>query len=303
MRLPFPTTDDPLRLADWCELDAILQRDRTSSQGDLEEGLSLSGLLGDDRQLVESLAIDVYLELANRVDAAGSAYPFELKGRVLRLRGALDDYAGYVFCLCLSYFGHKVTKGELMFPRRMFENLCCVAAKNFVGGDVTRFAFPRDAVSSHLRAVVEELPTSFQGALREMCRLIGEGEYRDRPTQGGLDRKLDVVAWRHFEDRLPGKLLLFGQCASGNDWENKVYELNPDAVCKSWMRTQPISPIIKGFFIPHRIAPERWEDMSRLAGVIFDRCRIAFWLAGPTPVGASRPYTAWARAAIAKGCV
>jgi hypothetical protein len=106
---------------------------------------------------------------------------------------------------------------------------------------------------------------------------IGEGQtFREQPVGSTKDSHLDVVAWRDSPDRLPGKLLLFGACASGSDWHEKVFELNPDSFCQKWMAEQPVS-FVKAFFIPHRIHLKDWKHHSWDGGIIFDRCRIAFW--------------------------
>ncbi|MGH9429871.1 MAG: hypothetical protein ACRD2L_26605, partial [Terriglobia bacterium] len=148
-----------------------------------------------------------------------------------------------------------------------FEDLSCVAAQNFVGGEVVRFASPRSF-----------LPGQFSKAVDAVCRLIKEGQgFRGQATLSRQDDTLDVVAWRHFKDELSGKLVLFGQCASGRNWEGKAGELSPRVFCESWMIEKPPSPVLKAFFIPHRVDPLRWDFINRRAGIVFDRCRIAYW--------------------------
>ena len=95
-----------------------------------------------------------------------------------------------------------------------------------------------------------------------------------------MDRALDVVAWRDFNDQSPGKLLLFGQCASGNDWDKagKLAELNPQEFFEEFMMSVPASPFVKAYFIPHRVERRYWTYYTRHSGMIFDRCRIASWI-------------------------
>ena len=115
-----------------------------------------------------------------------------------------------------------------------------------------------------------------------LCRKhIGEGEgFRDKSSLASKDGGVDVVAWHDFPDGLPGKLLLFGACASGKDWEDKIDELQPGPFCGEWMLDQPVSPLIKAFFTPHRIEQAYWSKHSRRGGILFDRCRIASWTTG-----------------------
>jgi len=44
------------------------------------------------------------------------------------------------------------------------------------------------------------------------------------------------------------------------------------------MQVGPVSPSpIKSFFTPYRVERDKWEFYARKAGILFDRCRIAFW--------------------------
>ncbi len=290
LALPLPATN-PLRLADWLELTALLAPDGNSSVGDLERALAASGVLQgggpedtDDlsgRDAASLKCLEVFRELEARDRAAAEAYAFQLdpKGVLLR-RHETTHFSAYVFCLCLSYTRFTHIPGSRTFPRRYFEDLACLAAQNYLNGESVRFAAPRTV-----------LPGRFYEALDQLCRLMIEGgPHRRRDRQAGQDRKLDVVAWRHFPDRQAGKVLMFGQCASGDDWADKLGELNPDAFCKSLLVGQPISPFIRAFFMPHRVESADWEDTCRQGGIVFDRCRLAYWAHQSPPPADSQKY-------------
>jgi len=211
--------------------------------------------------------MEVFTELSDRSRSAGAAYPFKLDGSVLRLRSSLEDFPVYVFCLCISSLRFKQRKGATFFPRRVFEQLASVALSNYVEGESVRFGSPRT-----------ELPGPFKNAIAQLSMRLGEGEgYRHQQTPIGQDRTLDVVAWKPFVDELPGKLIVFGQCASGADWEQKLSELQPIAFCQQWLINTPVVAPLKAFFVPHRVPIVRWQWVSRLGGVVFDRCRLSFW--------------------------
>jgi hypothetical protein len=175
-------------------------------------------------------------------------------------------------------------------PQKMFEHLSTVAARNYIGGNALRFGAPRDT-----------MPSSFKEAVDHLCRALGEGSgSRGGPTSGAKDDGLDLVAWRSFPDTLPGKVILFGQCAAGGDAFDKTGELKPHAFCDQWMRTHPVSGVIRAFFVPHRVEPQHWEKHNRDAGIIFDRCRVAYWVHRNDTLPDATIYSAWARQALKK---
>lgn len=266
LELPADEPTGTLRLADWLELSAIISPDHNTSRGDLESVLRRSSFAElHDGSAIEEKIIEVFDELDQRSKATLEAYPFELSYRgVLQLKSDnWQNFPAYIFCLCLSYFGTDHNE-----PRRLFEQVSCLAAKSYLQGSVVGFGFPRT-----------ELPSSFSDAVTEICRLMGEGEtYRDQPSLNRKDDTLDLVAWKDFSDKRPSKLLMFGQCASGLDWEGKLSELQPRTFCDNWMQETLVSPEpLKSFFIPHRVERSKWKFVARKSGVFFDRCRVAFW--------------------------
>ena len=273
--LPLPLATDRLKFADWIELTALLSADRNASTGDLSSALAAGSLVDQEgyedeaarREAIEMQVLDVFRELEARSVAAAEAYPFTLENTgVVTVNIGADQFSAYTFCLCLSYVPGKTKVGQL-YPYRMFEELAAVAARNFVGGEAVRFASPR-----------LHLPKRFTPALAAICAMMAKGSTRIRAQRAAKDAKLDVVAWRHFPDRLPGKLLLFGQCAAGEEWEDKLGELRPDDFCGAWLSEQPASQRVRAFFIPHRVVNVRWEDAARSGGLFFDRCRLAYWV-------------------------
>jgi hypothetical protein len=80
--------------------------------------------------------------------------------------------------------------------------------------------------------------------------------------------------WKHFPDRRAGKIILWGQCAAGRDWEDKL-SFHPDAFKKRWLQPDFANPLLKSIFIPHAVSPSRWDYFAAEAEILFDRCRIA----------------------------
>lgn len=254
---------DAIALADWLELSAIEAGDKNSSAGDL---LSVLALVRND-DVDDELSLEVIREIERREKATGEGYPFIVQhARVLQAKPNWKDHVAYVFCLCLSYFKWKSEKGAAINPWNLFEELSCIAAAQYFQGRVFHFG----SRSKDLK--------SFSRGVSELCRLIGEGQdFKQQPTLKRKDDKVDLVAWKEFLDSAPGKLIIFGQCAAGDDWDEKIDQLRPDVFWKQWMLEPETSPLIRSFYIPHRLPPEKWQFYARRTGILFDRCRIAYW--------------------------
>jgi len=267
--LELPTNDptDRIKLADWLEVSAILSPDNDSSRGDLESALRTASFDGiTDSDEVERKVLDVFSELEQRESAAACAYPFSVHSGVLKLKSEWENYPAYIFCLFLSYFGIKETRDT----PKLFEGISCQAAKNYIKGDAVGFGSPRKSLSA-----------AFPDAVTQLSILIGEGgRYRDQPSLSRKDDTLDVVAWVDFIDKSPCKIIMFGQCAAGENWGDKLAELQPSVFWDQWMADPLVSPTpIRSFFIPHRVETdnEKWILICRKAGIVFERCRIAYW--------------------------
>lgn len=277
--LPLPDSPtDTIKLADWMEFLALLSPDQNASRGDLEGALRIaSPFSAADDDAIENIIIGVFYELEDRSKAAGKAYPFKIEGPVLQTGPNWREYPSYVFCLCLSYLGGKEKKGSKVFPARYFEHISRDAAIQYLGGEGVRFASPREAT---------EISINFQDAIGKICKELNEGDgYKKGKGTGVKDDDVDIIAWKHFPDRNPGKIILFGNCATQSDWEaSKKSELDPDAFSQEWFLDPLRSKPIKSFFIPHRVEYKVFCYHLRRAGIIFDRCRIAYWLYTRGPI-------------------
>lgn len=257
--IPLPSeTADPIVLTDWLELLALSVDDGNASHGDLQRALNRLGVDGFD-----TICTACMRELHRRVAASKDNYPFSFTGTLLARNGDWRQYVPYVFCLLLSYCNDRMKRVKGTNHTLMFEQLACLAARGYLGGEVLRFGSPR-----------KELPAGFHDAIRHVCGAVKEWTPVAGKTLKRKDGGLDLVAWKPFPDEQIGKLILFGHCASGADWDAKINELQPNAFCTLWLSGDR-SPIVKTFFIPHRLPPELFADRAVSAGLFFDRCRIA----------------------------
>lgn len=288
--LPLPSETKKLdKLADWLELLALSSIDKDSSYGDLSSTLRRSATYEQDEEYlgqnlsqdhqIDEMCGQVFLELNNRLNSAQDSYPFEVSATSIKLKSnkTWENFPAYVFCLCLSYFG-GVEVQENNNPQILFEKISQYAAESFMGsernakGYAFRLGHPRD-----------ELPSSFSEAIDIICNLLLEGQGYRRSKKGKIKPKddgVDIIAWRETTDNLSSKIIMFGQCASNQslkEWERKLGDLKPKEFCEEWMIEVPESQLIKSFFVPHRPDYDRWSYIARRGGVIFDRCRIAYW--------------------------
>jgi hypothetical protein len=119
---------------------------------------------------------------------------------------------------------------------------------------------------------------AFRLIVNQLTHDLGEGGgFREQAIKGAKDDKVDLVAWRDFKDKWPSKLVMFGQCAAGADWLSKDRELAPQAFWDQWMSEGKVSQLLRSFYMPHRIRKDLWNKRARRTGLLFDRCRVAYW--------------------------
>jgi hypothetical protein len=261
----FPGSSLPEDLADWLELTAIQAADKNASAGDLERELKRLG-----KSNLEEIMGNVFTEIDRRETAAGvNAYPFERKDTSIELKAnGASGYPAYVFCLALSYCKWKIRKGAPENPWLLFEELAEFTAKNYLGGKAITFG-----TSCRQNKVGER---KFEKNINELAKKLGEGlGFRNQATFSAKDSKLDLVAWKGFQDGRASQIILFGQCAAGDNWTNKLSELNPRVFWDQWMALARVSSILRSVFMPHRIYDhEEWNKHARAARLLFDRCRV-----------------------------
>lgn len=279
--IPPAASDSPEELADWLEYTALLSADRDTSIWDLARVLNRSGstdVLDDpeDLEYAETGIDDASYQIAERAFAAieergrscGGAYPFEVGDSYIRLRQGGADCV-YTFLLLLSAKMAQAAPDKAAIC--LFEDLAAAAAANYFGA-------PQPGVGSAVFGFPRRmLARQFPKALDELCSQMGEGiGHVDRPrTKAQKDAKLDVVAWRHFADGRPGKLIAFGQCATGSNWRGKLTELQPRNFIRLWMREAPVLEPVRMFFTPERVDENLWLETAVNGGILFDRCRMA----------------------------
>ena len=124
----------------------------------------------------------------------------------------------------------------------VFQAVAVEAAAGVLGGESFSFGWPRPDGSAFLSALREVSRRLGLGTPLESVPLWSKGQEKDAG--------IDVIAWRGFADRRPGKLVLFGQVASGRDWTGKSVKTKASKFLMSWFSRQPTKHFVPAIFIP-----------------------------------------------------
>ena len=125
----------------------------------------------------------------------------------------------------------------------------------------------------------EEIGTRFIDAMKTLHERSGDWHWSpedglpaDGPAGAG-DEGLDFVVWKAIDNR-PGKIFILGQCACGNDWEEKFDDINLEKLWK-WIRPRPYPDPIRVFATPHHLSDGHLREAQREAGLVLDRARLS----------------------------
>ncbi|MBV9139805.1 MAG: hypothetical protein JO115_02585 [Pseudonocardiales bacterium] len=269
-------------LADWIEVCSIVDTDRRCSREDLISALRIAGGIdafeqfgpqGDvGSEMIQGLAESAMDIIENRAEIlSGGRYPFIVSSGGIATSTVISE-AGEIYQLLVlsSYFSGNIGGSNAEYTR-LFEDIAAVAARDYLGGSTTNAKIYQ--MGSPRRS---GQPSKFTDAVTDMCAKMHDGGLAKDQQQAVRmkDAKLDVVAWIPTPDRRQGKLIGFGQCATGKNWRDKISELQPDSWCASWMTDRFAVLPVRMFFIPHTIPSNDWLLVSYDAGMLFDRVRI-----------------------------
>ena len=263
---------DPVRLADWAELRVLYSQDTAISWESIRTEVDVEGLLEGKSeandpdtipdQASQSLVADAAREIQRRIDNGGKGYPFKIGRRGLELRRGINRHTPYAFCLMVSDRDYWKPGDR---SARMFEHLATEALQSYLQGCAVRFGAPREAPEQEIVVALQNLQARTGDTFR--------GAYPLRATDQDLG--LDVVGWKNFTDGEISKILVYMQCATGEDWPKKRgdLDLGPGGV---WSKIMDwTTPPVKALAIPYVVAPG--VDWGRATpGLLFlDRLRIS----------------------------
>lgn len=216
----------------------------------------------------ETASGEIYEEIERRIELLGKYYPFQLNDSQLVYRPSQTHY--YEFCLAIST-APTITSGDYVRLPRVFERTCTLLAKLYLGHDTgsVHVGSPRD----------EDIGTTFYNAMQKVNNLTGEWvwnaiqDFGDRPQTTG-DEGLDFIVWKNTPDGRKGKVFIIGQCACGDDWTNKFYDLTVDKISKWFHPLSYVKHPIRAFAAPFHLSDMNLINAQNDAGLVFDRARL-----------------------------
>lgn len=259
-------------IADFAEL--VCWRDGSTSYnairsdlGRLDENDYSGGVPEEDK--VDSVVDGAYREVEQRRVACRGGYPFKITspGYTLKLIGDNVNHRGIVYLYLLLATRLNMKNSRLhsgIDGSLLLEHVAADTACEYFGARAESMVFGHDSSG-----------VGFADRINNLCSRLQEGAgFHGGATPTANDGKLDIAAWTHFTDGLPGKLIAFGQCKTGTHYRDTLTQLQPDSFCNKWLRSSPAISPLRMFFVAEALSRVRWYETASDAGLLFDRCRI-----------------------------
>ena len=261
---------NPVRFADWAELQVLYKERNGVSLESIRTEVDVEGLVEGDisddfimaDEVSQSLVAETVREIQRRIAHGGKGYPFRLSADGLELRPGAHRKTPYAFCLMVSDRDYYSQSDP---APRLFEHIASEALRSYLQGKSFRFGAPKPAPEQQILT-----------ALKSLSEQTGDQLLSTYPVKGtDKDLGLDVVGWKDFHDGMTSKVLVYMQCATGEDWIGKKgdLDLGTGGVWNQVVRWT--TPPVKAMAIPYVIPPG--DDWRRATpGLLFmDRLRIA----------------------------
>ncbi len=264
---------DEFQLADWLE-GCVTFADTIISQNDVVDALHENYLTNKtDLQSAKNDAISrveaAWSELARRATCLGQSAPYRING--VRIERTCEWQQSPVFAFCLlvglmpAYRQAFKAYSDYTEQGELFEQVT-IAALRAQGWEVHGVGWSKQGASS----IAEKVDAA--------ARFIGvgslEGAIEKWTAPRAKDAGLDVICQYVFMDGWSGRPVILTQCASGENWEDKLH--TPDL--NTWKKLVDFCTApLRGLSMPFVVRPERF----RRAGVrdsvtlLLDRNRLA----------------------------
>lgn len=275
--------------ADYVELLCLVNEDKILTQGDIKyrymrdadiDHVSYQDLHDspeldlDEAEKSDRLARrveDLLRNLKYRQDAFGDHYPFSVSDSLsdIELKPRLNEHQKlYVYLLMASSLRNFDKRDQIRIGQS-FETLSAMALQEYLGENAAIHIFGSRSsgrYSGNISQKIEQLS-------KDLHERPVYSENMAKTTHTG-DGGLDIVCWFETNDSSPGKLIIFGQCACTEKWDEKLHSSG----YKKWKHFIELSiEPINAIFIPFcfRDSGGQWYEMHRIQmSLLIDRLRI-----------------------------
>ncbi len=269
--------------ADFVELSCLVHPDRLLSKSELHRKIVEDADI-DDHNDYEEISADVatshdiqnlridewFRHLGYREAVLGKAYPFELceDEAVLKVKSSLCEHNRlYIYLLLASSLAYVGNSASHVITDS-FEALSAIALSKYLGERAVVRIFGKGTRTEYRGNKLSKLTDLANDIGENVKAPVDEFDPNDTGDEG-----LDIVAWFPTTDRNPGRLLLFGQCSCGDDWESKQGSSSYD----KWrgLLTFSVAPT-NALFVPYffRNSAGSWYRQRQLHNsLMFDRLR------------------------------
>ena len=257
---------DAIVLSDWIEASCLFCWERLSVQ-DVVDFL-LEENIYDDQERATSFVRARWDEIHRRIRLTGSSYGLRIEGDVIYSLGSWDQYAAHSFCLALSLatrydWWKKHFDPDYNEQGELFEHLTSEALQ----------AITPDW-ECHIGGWSRNAKLTFEELVEDVSDRIGDGSIRldDWKDSKQKDLTLDILHYCQFLDELPGRPTTFIQCASGDNWRDKIGKPNLE-IWRDVVRT--FTPPAKGFAVPFCYSDVEFrKNCIKAQGLLLDRLRL-----------------------------
>ena len=224
-----------------------------------------------EEEEVPQIVEEAYREIERRKEICRDGYPFVIgeHGYTLHASQKAGNHKHiiYKYLLLATRLNMNTNRKHANIDgTHLFEELASEAAREYFGTRAESIVFGT-------AAGMDDFPEK----VNDLCKRMKEGirycKKSDAPPNE-RDGKLDVVAWKDFTDGSSGKLIAFGQCKTGTNYKDTLTQLQPDSFCDKWLFRSPAVYPVRMFLIAEALSRVGWYDVTRDAGLLFDRCRI-----------------------------
>lgn len=224
-----------------------------------------------EEEAIAEVVERAYSEIERRKEICRDGYPFAVdpRGYTMKMSGGSGNerYAVYRYLLLATRLNMQSNRRHANIDgASLLEDLSAEVAREYLGARAESMVFGHSPPG-----------VGFANRINDLCRKLQEGggfhSHGNAPPMAN-DGKLDIVVWKHFADRMPGKLIAFGQCKTGTHFQDTLTQLQPDSFCKKWIYSPIAFVPVRMFFVAEALSRSDWYDTAIDAGLLFDRCRI-----------------------------